>query len=225
MKNFFLPLLLFAFIFSSCSKDKDVVTPAPTPAAPLPVACFTINKNWIGLLSDTFSFFNCSQNAVRYEWDFGDLTYAPVPNPLHVYNQRNTFIVRMTAYNSDNISSTATDTIFIRRYSLEKIIYRQTSSLFTPPYYVSLFYPAFIDTIFSSTLLPVTHDVADTSLYDVLSSSINYAYKEAGGAGVIIHPFIVDISEIKNYHADVLLPRPPGEDTVKITLYYRIVDR
>ena len=225
MKNFFLPLLLFAFIFSSCSKDKDVVAPAPTPAAPLPVACFTISQNSAVITTDTFHFFNCSQNAVRYEWDFGDLTYAPVPNPLHVYNQRNTFIVRLTVYNSDNVSSTATDTILIGHYSLEKIIFRQTSSLYAPPYYVSLFYPTFIDTIYSSTLFPVTHDVADNAMYDMLGASANYPYREVGGTGQLLDGFTVNINEINNYHADVLRPRPPGQDTVKITLYYRVVPR
>src|ERR1041385_1099691 len=130
-------LIVCTAIFSSCSKKDDNSTPNVT--APAPAACFTIDRDTAIVDPSSnyvFVFTNCSQNAGRYEWDFGDTTYAPVANPIHVYHHSGYFVVRMTAYNTDDIASTALDTILIgtQYYTLDKVIFRQSTMRFMTPF-------------------------------------------------------------------------------------------
>src|SRR5690606_39833855 len=49
----------------------------------------------------TVSFFNESQNADSYLWDFGDGTSSTEVNPIHTYDQPGKFDVKLTAYQSN----------------------------------------------------------------------------------------------------------------------------
>lgn len=225
MKNIFLLFFLSAFLFFSCSKEDDD-TPPPTDApAPLPVACFTVNRNDAGDPSQVFSFTNCSQNAVRYEWDFGDATYAPVANPIHIYAQRDTFIVRMNAYNSDDVGSTVTDTIFIGHYSLEKITFRQPRHFFPIPYSVGFFTPYVADTILSESMFPISHSFPDSPLLDLINSPITYTYRESDLTFFWDLNFAVYSNQISNNQLDLSFPIVAPFDTIKFTLYFKVVHR
>ncbi len=60
----------------------------------LPEAYFTFNE--IGLLVE---FFNGSQNATSFQWDFGDGVMSTDVNPIHVYTQGGTYTVTLIASN------------------------------------------------------------------------------------------------------------------------------
>jgi len=224
MKNIFLLSLLLAFIFFSCSKEDDKTQPPTNTPAAAPVACFTVNKNTSNDSSEVFSFTNCSQNAVRYEWDFGDATYAPVANPVHYYNHNGAFIVRMNAYNSDDVMNSFIDTIEIGHYSLDKVIFRQTTTRFSVPFNVKMQRVSIfniVDTVFMQSLLPLTVQLPDSSIYDFYSGPIQYIYREDSLPLFISRLFNVYASSLINMQFDTALSFGVY-DTAKFTMYYKI---
>jgi gliding motility-associated-like protein len=63
-----------------------------------PTAAFTFSPA-IPQTNVPISFFNGSQNATAYHWDFGDQTVSAEMNPIHNYNRSGAFNVCLTAYN------------------------------------------------------------------------------------------------------------------------------
>lgn len=57
------------------------------------------------------SFYNQSQNAVRYLWSFGDGTSSAEQNPVHAYNRTGSYQVCLTAYNQEGCSDRVCRTI------------------------------------------------------------------------------------------------------------------
>lgn len=85
---------------------------ADLTVSPSPVAAFTPSQN-----GNDFTFTNDSQNALNYNWDFGDGTMSTEFTPSHTYNQAGDFIVTLTAFgvcdtvqNSITVSITAAPT-------------------------------------------------------------------------------------------------------------------
>ncbi|HLG34784.1 MAG TPA: PKD domain-containing protein [Bacteroidia bacterium] len=226
MKNIF--LLLFAvMIFASCEKGETGPQgpPGNNNPAPLPVACFSVDDSLTIDLTHAFSFTNCSQNAVRYEWDFDDNTYAPVANPNHVYNQKGNYTVRMTAYNADNISSEASHVITIGNYSLFRLEYTQLYSFLNMPVTASFSTSNFniTDTIHQGDL-PRTHLLADSAVYDFIVSPLNCNFLLTDSMGnTNNHVFFFYTQEIVNDKLD--LNFIIGSDTTKLSLYYKVIYR
>jgi PKD repeat protein len=81
MKRLYLFFVLPIFIIS-CSKK--------------PEANFFIEIDKAKVGSEVF-FRNTSDNAERYEWDFGDGTYSSKENPVHVYKTVGRYSVTLTA--------------------------------------------------------------------------------------------------------------------------------
>ena len=75
MKNSIESLLLLGIIFflSSCGGDMPVADFSWSPAIPAP--------------GKDVTFTNLSENAKKYEWDFGDSETDDQPNPLHAYKR------------------------------------------------------------------------------------------------------------------------------------------
>jgi len=67
---------------------------------PSPTASFSFNPA-IPQTNVPVSFFNQSQNAVRYNWDFGDGSHSAELNPVHDYNRTGSYNVCLTAYNQE----------------------------------------------------------------------------------------------------------------------------
>ena len=232
MKNIFPYVLFFGIIFTSCKKGDTGPQGPAGPAgnnnpAPLPIACFTVNDTSTVNQAHVFSFTNCSQNAVRYEWDFDDFNYAPIANPSHIYNQDGIFTVRMTAYNADNVSSqasqviTVTDTTLPTVYRLKKIEYHQLYSFLTFPYTVILYNSTFnvVTPMSSSNQIPYTVLLADSSIYDSSGPTIYYNLRTVDTSGHNYNRYFpVSVSSIVNARFDtsfVLL-----SDTIAFSLYY-----
>lgn len=52
-------------------------------------------------------FTNNSDNAERFEWDFGDNTWTDVPSPVHIYTGTGTYQVTLTAFSKSGLESKA----------------------------------------------------------------------------------------------------------------------
>jgi hypothetical protein len=226
MKKIFLSLLSFTIIFSACKKGDTGPQGPAGPAgsnnpAPLPIACFTVDDSLTVDSTQVFSFTNCSQNAVRYEWDFDDATYAPVANPNHLFNKHGSFTVRMTAYNADNVSSQVSHVITIGYHSLNRIEYHQLYSILTMPATVSLYNLFFnVTDIINQGQLPFTSLLADSSIYH-FNPAVSYNLRTQDGSGHNYNRvFPVAESSIINNRFDTLFTL--SSDTTRFTLYYNI---
>jgi PKD repeat protein len=83
MKNFFLAPFLLLIILTGCRKEPD--------------ASFDTNKMRFAV-GETVIFYNNSDDAHSYEWDFGDGTTSTEAEPSKVYENTGTYTVRLTAY-------------------------------------------------------------------------------------------------------------------------------
>lgn len=68
-------------------------------AAP-PSADFTVDKTSAGI-GETITFSNQSENAITYEWDFGDGNTSTEENPSHEYGEVGNYTVKLTAHQSE----------------------------------------------------------------------------------------------------------------------------
>jgi gliding motility-associated-like protein len=94
---------------------------------PAPIASFTVD-NPVHLLDDaTFFFDNQSQNALYYDWSFGDGDTSVANNPIHLYDAVGEYLVTLTASNELGCIDTANLTIVVRD---EFLIY--VPNTFTP---------------------------------------------------------------------------------------------
>lgn len=73
--------------------------------SPGPVAAFIPNQN-----GSDFTFTNNSQNALSYDWDFGDGAMSTEVTPSHSYSQAGDYIVTLTAF---GVCDTAQTTITV----------------------------------------------------------------------------------------------------------------
>lgn len=107
-------LILTMFVASSilsCSKKNET--------APL-AACFEVDMEKSGEVFHLFTFTNCSENADRYEWDFGDGISSSIASPSHQYSGFGDFKVRLTAYN-DTESKTFEMTLVQGYYKVKEL--------------------------------------------------------------------------------------------------------
>jgi hypothetical protein len=97
MKN--VAYLLLAVVMASCAKD--------------PIAQFTVDQEKTTDESHVFRFENTSEDALDYEWDFGDGETSSQTNPTHIYNQQGVFTVTLTALNKKGESNVTTTGITV----------------------------------------------------------------------------------------------------------------
>lgn len=79
------------------SKEVTVDVPVPTPTADYN---FEVEEL-------TVTFTNASENAVSYEWDFGDNNTSTDENPIHTYTAPGTYNVVLTTIGQDGIEAEA----------------------------------------------------------------------------------------------------------------------
>jgi len=100
--------MLFAVIgmitFYACEKDED-------PEPELPVATFQYEISEDNFLQVIFM--NFSQNAVSYQWNFGDGESSTEENPTHTYADVGEYEVTLTAANSEGATASFSQTIQI----------------------------------------------------------------------------------------------------------------
>ncbi len=100
--------MLFAVVgmiaFYACEKDDD-------PEPELPVATFQYEISEDNFLQVIFM--NFSQNAVSYQWNFGDGETSTEENPTHTYADVGEYEVVLTASNAEGATATFSQTIQI----------------------------------------------------------------------------------------------------------------
>ena len=82
MKKLLFISSIIALFFSGCTEYPD--------------ANFAVNKTTVQP-GEYIQFTNYSDNAIKYEWDFGDGTYSTDINPRHSYSSEGTYTITLTA--------------------------------------------------------------------------------------------------------------------------------
>lgn len=95
--------LLILIVFSSCKKD-ELKTNSN--------ACFDFSPNSNIKVGDTLIFSNCSENATKYFWDFGDGNISNEKLPIHSYDNYGNFDILLSVSNENN-SDTLLKTVTI----------------------------------------------------------------------------------------------------------------
>lgn len=99
--------------FASCSTDSEDPQPAAT-------AAFTASRSVVEV-NERVAFTDASQNAARYEWNFGNGQTATVADPSVTFAAPGTYTVVLTAYNADNQATSSTQTIKVGKRYLREI--------------------------------------------------------------------------------------------------------
>lgn len=94
--------ILVLLVFQSCKDDDDMANPDP-------VASFQYEVSQDNFLEVTFS--NFSQNATSYSWDFGDGNTSTEKDPVHTYDQADSYSVKLVVSNDAGQTAQRTETI------------------------------------------------------------------------------------------------------------------
>ena len=81
------------------------------PGCKLPVASFVFSPDPVEV-GDTVYFQSTSQNAISFDWDFGDGSGSTGENHTHIYQTEGDFSVALVAYNQ-NGSDKTTNTVSV----------------------------------------------------------------------------------------------------------------
>ncbi len=86
-----------------------------------PIADFTQSSSEITILNPGISFSDASEDAISWEWDFGDGTPVSYePNPVHEYPDSGTYTIRLIVQNAGGCADTIYSTL---RVEMEFTIY------------------------------------------------------------------------------------------------------
>jgi len=106
MKKLVYLLLLLPFLLSSCELDTEAYFSA-TPGDPV--------------VGEIVYFNNESENAVRFNWDFGDGYGSDEPNPAHSFNASGTYEVKLKVWSENGYSDEAFMTVEVKIPTLLEI--------------------------------------------------------------------------------------------------------
>ena len=112
----FLP---FFIAFTSCE------TPDPT-------ACFQVTPVEANAPQTEFVLTNCSRNADRYEWNFGDGTNSFEANPVHTYDTWGDYTITLTAHNEDDKTDEATYAVNLQKLRFQSVTFLNVAQFQTP---------------------------------------------------------------------------------------------
>lgn len=94
--------LMAGMILTSCKKEESDG----------PVACFNVESVITAGVATTFNS-SCSENAVSFDWDFGDGASSTDANPVHTYTADGTFSVSLTVEDDAGESDDASKSITV----------------------------------------------------------------------------------------------------------------
>lgn len=97
-------LLILSVSIVACSSDDDSTDNLQEQQNIIPAACFEItDTNYLTLSFNS----DCSENAVDYEWDFGDGETTINKNPSHTYKEEGFYTITLkVSSNTGNIDRT-----------------------------------------------------------------------------------------------------------------------
>ena len=91
---------LSASNYNSSSYKSALITVSEQPVLTLPIANFTANP-MSGYAPLTVHFADASQNAIGWNWDFGDGTNSTEQSPVHIYSAEGTYNANLTVSNAN----------------------------------------------------------------------------------------------------------------------------
>lgn len=112
-----LSLVLF-LVLTSCQKT--------------PMASFHIDMSQAEVGKEVF-FINDSQDATRFEWDFGDGYISKDESPIHVFQGSGSFEVKLTAFSNNGLSDVSTLSVTVKIPTLLEIEVREYIDEYTVP--------------------------------------------------------------------------------------------
>jgi PKD repeat protein len=130
MKRLFYFTLALPLILISCEKS--------------PVAIFhtdTLEPE----VGQSVIFYNESQDAERFEWDFGDGYTTDDPNPVHSFNATGTYEVKLTAVSKNNHEDRASLTLNVLVPTLLEVQVLEYYDEYIVPGASIILYPTLID--------------------------------------------------------------------------------
>jgi uncharacterized protein (TIGR02145 family) len=90
--NFLVFVSLSILLFVTCIKPDETVDP---------VACFEMSKD-LAETNESVTFTNCSQDADKYVWNFGDGETSTDKDPTHSYSEVGSFTINLLAEKDEN---------------------------------------------------------------------------------------------------------------------------
>lgn len=199
MKRFIPILTIAAILFASCEYEPVVD----------PYANFQVNYNLVEP-GELVAFYNMSEDASYYRWDFGDGTVSNQINPTHYYNSEGIYEVTLEAHKGDvvdyahlSIEVSYVPLVIMADYNLvqpgEVVVFSNSSEE------ASSYRWDFGDGAVSSQANP-THYYNREGVYKVTleakrGNSVDYAYYT-----VTVNYTSLEI-EVRDYVTDELVPR------------------
>jgi PKD repeat protein len=132
MRKIFYLALLLPLIMISCNGDKS------------PVAVFHTDTLEPEVGQDVF-FYNDSQDANRFEWDFGDGFISNDVNPVHRFNATGAYEVKLKAISENNFEDNASITLQVMVPTLLEIEVVEYFDEYVVPDASIILYPTVVD--------------------------------------------------------------------------------
>ena len=162
MKKLFYITFLLPILFVSCDKTYN------------PVAVFhteTVEPE----VGQQIFFFNESQDADRFIWDFGDGYTSTEVNPVHIFNATGTYEVILTAISRDNLEDQASLTITVMIPTLLEIQVLEYFEEYSVPDASIILYPTLADwDAQTNALIEGFTDQYGTAVFSGLANADHY---------------------------------------------------
>ena len=166
---------------------------------------FSVNKNLLCTLSDSVTFTNTSTGpgTLQYSWDFGDGNTSAQSNPVHKYNTKGVYQVKLTVSNTVGCSATSypvqvNAAYFNTNFNSSPLCReaRFTSSSYLSP---SSSFWQFGDGNISNSYFGASHTYATAGTYNVTLINTYGACKDT-----ITKP--VTVQETVNFNSNITMP-------------------
>jgi PKD repeat protein len=130
MKTIF-KLMVLMITITSCEPWSD------------PQASFSVSNDYV-LTGENVYFYNNSNDATEYEWDFGDGTYTNDFEPIHYFSSPGNYQVRLSAYNHDRVSDSYITVQVVDPAEMKITVWEYGTNYVIPNATVQV-YPSFTD--------------------------------------------------------------------------------
>jgi len=137
------------------------------------ISLFDVSDDTVFLSNPVVLFYNNSQNAVSYHWDFGDGSQSSDSNPYHMYSTTGSFDVALIANAAECKSDTSLRTIVVMLYEAIGEMNAQQLSLFPNPVGETLFLSRTFDVETEYEISDISGRLVETGMLPVGENSIS----------------------------------------------------